>query len=79
MPELPGAAAVARAVSAARNHLSPEDVSKLENLAKNSGYNAFVVFGIYSDLEICYKELYNFEKAYLYSTKRMSMLEGFKS
>ncbi len=50
-----------------------------ENLAKNSGYNAFVVFGIYSDLEICYKELFNFEKAYLYSTKRMSMLEGFKS
>ena len=36
MPELPGDAAVARAVSAARNHLSPEDVSKLENLAKNS-------------------------------------------
>ena len=54
-------------------------LSEAENLAKNSGYNAFVVFGIYSDLEICYKELYNFEKAYLYSTKRMSMLEGFKS
>ena len=50
-----------------------------EDIAKQSGYNAFVVFGIYSDLEICYKELYNFEKAYLYSTKRMSMLEGFKS
>lgn len=54
-------------------------LSEAENLAKNSEYNAFVVFGIYSDLEICYKELYNFEKAYLYSTKRMSMLEGFKS
>ena len=50
-----------------------------EDIAKSVRYNAFVMFGIYSDLEICYKELFNFEKAYLYSTKRMSMLEGFKS
>ena len=54
-------------------------LSEAEDIAKHGGYNAYVVFGIYSDLEICYKQLYNFEKAYLYSTKRMSMLEGFKS
>ena len=42
-------------------------------------YNAFVVFGIYTDLEYCYKQLYDFENAYRYSSKRMSMLEGFKS
>lgn len=50
-----------------------------ENIAKSENYNAFVMFGIYSDLELSYKELYDFEKAYLYSTKRISMLEGFKS
>ena len=54
-------------------------LSEAEDMAKSIGYNAFVVFAIYSDLELCYKQLYNFEKAYLYSTKRMSMLEGFKS
>ena len=45
----------------------------------NEHYNAFIQFGIYSDLEICYKQLYDFENAYKYSAKRMSMLEGFKS
>lgn len=54
-------------------------LSEAEDMAKSDGYNSYVVFGIYSDLELCYKQLYNFEKAYLYSTKRMSMLEGFKS
>lgn len=54
-------------------------LTEAENMAKNAGYNAFIMFGIYTDLEHCYKELFNFEKAYLYSTKRMSMLEGFKS
>lgn len=54
-------------------------LTEAEDMAKNHGYNAFIMFGIYTDLENCYKELYNFEKAYLYSTKRMSMLEGFKT
>ncbi len=54
-------------------------LAEAENIAKTDSYDAFVVFGIYSDLELCYKQLYNFEKAYTYSTKRMSMLEGFKS
>ena len=54
-------------------------LTEAEDLAKIEGYNAFIVFGIYTDLELCYKQQYNFEKAYLYSSKRMSMLEGFKS
>lgn len=54
-------------------------LTEAENIAKTESYDAFIVFGIYSDLELCYKQLYNFEKAYTYSTKRMSMLEGFKS
>ena len=48
-------------------------------LSKNEDYNAFVVFSIYTDLEYSYKQLYNYESAYLYSTKRMTLLEGFKS
>ena len=45
----------------------------------SKGDNSFVVFGIYADLEQCYKQLFDFENAYRYATKRMSMLEGFKT
>ena len=58
-----------------------EAVKRLLNaaeLSKNESYNAFVVFGIYSDLEYCYKQLFDYEKAYTYSTKRMTLLENFK-
>lgn len=48
-------------------------------LSKNESYNAFVVFSLYTDLEYCYKQLYNYEKAYLYSSKRMTLLESFKT
>ena len=48
-------------------------------LSKNEAYNAFVVFSLYTDLEYCYKQLYNYEKAYLYSSKRMTLLESFKT
>jgi len=57
-------------------------VSKLleaSEISANKGYNSFVVFGIYADLEQCYKQLFDFENAYRYATKRMSMLEGFKT
>ncbi len=58
-----------------------EAIKRLLNaseLSKKDDFNAFVIFGIYTDLEYCYKQLYNFEKAYLYSTKRMTLLESFK-
>lgn len=48
-------------------------------LSKNESYDAFVVFSLYTDLEYCYKQLYNYEKAYLYSSKRMTLLESFKT
>lgn len=47
--------------------------------SKAHNYNAYVVFGVYADLEVCYKQLMDFENAYRYSSKRLSMLEGFKS
>jgi tetratricopeptide (TPR) repeat protein len=43
------------------------------------GYNAYLTFRVYSDIEYCEKQLGNYEGAYKYSTKRMSMLEGFKT
>ena len=47
---------------------------------KNPGsYNAYVMFGVYTDIEQCYKNLANFESAYKFASKRLSMLEGFKS
>ncbi len=53
--------------------LEASDVLKL------SGYNAFVIFSIYTDLEYCYKQIYDYERAYLYSTKRITLLEEFKT
>ena len=44
-----------------------------------SGYNALILFRLYSDIELCCKELRDFELAYKYANKRLSMLEGFKS
>ena len=50
-----------------------EEKKTLEN------YDAYTFFGIYTDLENCYKELLDFEKAYRYALKKMSMMEYFKS
>ena len=47
-------------------------------LSKSDKYNAYAIFSLYSDLELCYKQLYNFERAYFYSNKRITLLEGFK-
>lgn len=41
--------------------------------------NVYVTFCIYADLEYCYKQILDFENAYKYASKRMSMLEGFDS
>jgi tetratricopeptide (TPR) repeat protein len=65
-----------------KNHLYSEAVKsflKAIEATKASGYNAYVLFSIYTDIENCYKQLYDFENAYLYSSKRLSLLEGFKS
>lgn len=59
-----------------------EAIKRLLNaseFSKKEDFNSFVIFCIYTDLEYCYKQLYNFEKAYLYSTKRITLLESFKS
>lgn len=42
-------------------------------------YNAYLMYSVYSDLDSCYKQLFDFENAYKYVGKRLSMLEGFKT
>lgn len=46
---------------------------------KNRQYNACVLFGVYTDLENAYKQIGDFENAYRYSTKRMSLISGFQT
>ncbi len=51
-----------------------------EEMGKDkSTYNAFVMLGIYTDLEICCRECGSFELAYRYSSRRLSMAEWFKT
>ena len=42
-------------------------------------YNCYAMFGVYTDMEYCSKQLANFEAAYKYASKRLSMIEGFKA
>ena len=49
----------------------------LENKAQGS-YNAYLIFALYADIESCYKQLLDFENAYRYASKRLSIIEGFK-
>ncbi len=42
-------------------------------------YNAYLMYNVYCDLDNCYKQILDFENAYKYSVKRLSMLEGFNS
>lgn len=47
-----------------------------ENKTKET-YQAYVILGVYTDLQLCYQELCDFERAYRYSAKRLSLLETF--
>ena len=49
------------------------------DFVRGTEYDAYTVFGIYSDLETCYKQLSDYEKAYSYASKKLSLIEGFKS
>jgi transcriptional regulator with XRE-family HTH domain len=42
-------------------------------------YNAYAIFSIYAELDNCYKQMLDFENAYRYAAKRLSMLEAFKT
>ena len=70
----------AKALIKERKYLDALTVLKeLETKKSTLPHNAFVMFSVYADMENCYKQLADFEGAYRYSSKRLSMIEGFKS
>ena len=63
-----------------RDYYGALEILKRIEAEKNSeNYNSYFVLSLYADLELCYKQLGDFENAYRYSTKRMSIIDGFKS
>ena len=71
---------IAKAMMRDRDYYSAIKLMKeIEEEKTAKTYNAYVIFGIYTDMESCYRQLGDFENAYRYSSKRISMLEGFKS
>lgn len=69
----------ARAMMRARKYRDAINLmKKIENSKTPDSYISCLVFGLYTDLEICYKQLGDFESAYRYATKRLSLIEGFK-
>ena len=71
-----------KALSLMKNRKYKEALVLLEEIINEKSpenYNSYVMFKVYGDMEQCSKQLANFEGAYKYSSKRMSMLEGFKS
>lgn len=72
----------ARAKSEIKSRAYREAIATLleiENDKTPKNYNVYVMFGVYSDLEQCYKLLFDFENAYRYASKKLSLLEGLKT
>ncbi len=52
---------------------------KIEESKNEYTYNAYIMYGIYADIESCYRQLYDFESAYRFASKRLSLVESFHS
>ena len=50
---------------------------EIEQTKQNYERNSYLMFSVYGDLELCYRQLYDFESAYRFATKRLSLIEGF--
>ena len=70
----------ARSLMKSRNYPKALVILKeIEDGRTPETYNAYSIFSVYSDIENCYKQLGDFENAYRYATKRLSLIEGFKA
>ncbi len=54
-------------------------LTEIEHERKRMGFNAYVTLCVYGDLDTCYRQILDFENAYKYATKRLSLLEGFQT
>ena len=54
-------------------------LTKIEDTRNDFEHNSYIMFTVYADLELCSKNLADFEGAYRYASKRLSLIEGFKS
>ncbi len=71
---------VAKEILRARDYYKAlELLTELDASRTDEGYNTYFILSLYTDLEQCYKQIGDFENAYRYSTKRMSILEASKS
>ena len=48
----------------------------LEKKKSQYPYNVYLMLGVYADIDNCYKQLYDFENAYRYSAKRISLMQN---
>lgn len=53
-------------------------LTALEDQKSEPGFSVLVLFRLYGDIEVCHKELYNYEAAYRYASKRLSLLAAFR-
>ena len=60
------------------NYLDAIEILKELEESKNKNYNACMLFGVYSDIENAYKQIGDFENAYRYASKKLSLISAFK-
>lgn len=53
-------------------------LTAIENKKSMPGFSVLVLFRLYSDIEACHKELRDYEAAYRYASKRISLLSAFR-
>lgn len=52
---------------------------EIEEKKTRDNFNAYAILTVYSDMEACFKELADFENAYKYASKQLTLIEAFKS
>jgi len=55
------------------------DLIEIEKTKNADTYNSYVLFSVYGDLERCFRQLGDFENAYRYASKKLSLLDAFKT